>query len=106
MRELFKNAAIRNNFLDLVEADYKGYGIDYRKPDVVVRTQIKVKLPQIIYGNLKELFLEFLAALYVDMKEQDKEEQMKAIDSLLRLLVYSRLFVNEIKVKEPKINSL
>lgn len=95
MREMFKGQDLRNNFLDLIEDDYKGYGIDHRQADIVVRRCLKVKLPNVIYGNLKELFLEFLAALCKDMKDQDKEEQMESLDALLRLMVYSRLFVIE-----------
>lgn len=69
MREMFKVPKQRETFLDLVEDDYKGYGIDHRQADIVVRRCLKVKLPNVIYGNLKELFLEFLAALSKDMKE-------------------------------------
>jgi hypothetical protein len=74
MREMLKGAKYRDNFLDLIEDDYKGYGIDHRKADIVVRKGLKVKLPGVIYGNLKELFLEFLAALYREMRDEDKEE--------------------------------
>lgn len=69
MRELFKTPKLRENFLDLIEDDYKGYGIDHKKADIVVRRCLKVKLPNVIYGNLKELFLELLAALAKDMKD-------------------------------------
>lgn len=95
MREMFKVAKQRETFLDLIEDDYKGYGIDHRQADIVVRRCLKVKLPSIIYGNLKELFLEFLAALCKDMKEQDKEEQLESVDILLRIMMYARLFVIE-----------
>jgi hypothetical protein len=74
MREMFRGDELRKNFLDLIEDDYKGYGIDHRQADIVVRRCLKVKLPNVIYGNLKELFLEFLAALAKDLEEQDKEE--------------------------------
>ena len=74
MREMFRDEDLRKNFLDLIEDDYKGYGIDHRQADIVVRRCLKVKLPNVIYGNLKELFLEFLAALNKDLKDQDKEE--------------------------------
>lgn len=66
---MFKQVKIRENFLELIEDDYKGYGIDYRQADIVVRRFLKVKLPSVIYGNLKELFLEFLSVLYKEMKE-------------------------------------
>lgn len=74
MREMFRGEDQRKNFLELIEDDYKGYGIDHRQADIVVRRCLKVKLPNVIYGNLKELFLEFLAALAKDLKDQDKEE--------------------------------
>lgn len=95
MREMFRNQKLRDTFLDLIEDEYKDYGIDHRQADIVVRRNLKVKLPTVVYGNLKELFLEFLAALCKDMKEQDKEEQMESIDGLLRLMLFSRLFVIE-----------
>lgn len=95
MRELFKLPKLRENFLNLIEDDYKGYGIDHRKPDIVVRRCLKVKLPNVIYGNLKELFLEFLAALAREMKDMDKDEIIENIEMLMRLVVYSRLFVIE-----------
>lgn len=71
---MLKGPKCRENFLDLIEDDYKGYGINHRQADIVVRRGLKVKLPSLIYGNLKELFLEFLAALHREMKDQDKEE--------------------------------
>ena len=80
MREMFKHHELRETFLDLIEDDYKGYGIDHKQADIVVRKCLKVKLPNIIYGNLKELFLEFLAALTKRMKDQDKEEQQESIE--------------------------
>lgn len=92
---MFKSAKIRENFIELIEDDYKGYGIDHRQADAVMRRSLKVKLPQKVYGNLKELFLEFLSCLYKEMKEQDKEDQVENIEILLRLMVYSRLFMYE-----------
>lgn len=74
MRDMFKVPKLRENFIEIIEDDYKGYGIDHHQADIVVRKSLKVKLPKMIYGNLKELFLEFLAALHKDMKTQDKEE--------------------------------
>ena len=74
MREIFKGSKLRTNFLELIEDDYKGYGISHKSADIIVRKCLKVKLPHIVYGNLKELFLEFMSAINREMKEQDKEE--------------------------------
>ena len=72
-REMFKGKNHRDNFLDLLEDDYKGYGIDYKKADIVVRRCLKVKLPKLVYGNLKELFLEFLSSLAKELKDEDQD---------------------------------
>lgn len=69
MREMFKSAKFRKNFLELLEDDYKDYGIDHRQADIIVRRYLRVKLSNVRYANFKELFLEFLAAICKDMKE-------------------------------------
>ena len=74
MREMFKSGKFRAKFLELLEDDYKDYGIDHRQADIIVRRFLRVKLKNVNYGNLKELFLEFLAAIYKDMKEQDMDD--------------------------------
>lgn len=73
LRELFRHPRWRDCFLQLLEEDYKSYGLDYREADEVVKKNLKVMLPDVIYENVLEAFQEFLEALRQDLISQGPE---------------------------------
>lgn len=96
LRELFRHPRWRDSFLRLLEEDYKSYGLDYREADEVVKRNLRVMLPDMIYQNVLETFQEFLEALRQDMIAQGPEQRAGCIDRLLRLMLYAKLFVSRV----------
>lgn len=96
LRELFRHPRWRDCFLTLLEQDYKSQGLDYREADEVVKRNLRVMLPDMIYQNVLETFEEFLEALRQDMITQDPEQKAACVDGLLRLMLYAKLFVSRV----------
>lgn len=96
LRELFRHPRWRDCFLALLEEDYKSHGLDYRETDEIVRRNLRVLLPDMIYQNVLEAFQEFLEALRTDMITQDLEQKKASVEKLLRLMMYAKLFVGRV----------
>ena len=86
----------------LLEEDYKSYGLDYREADEVVKRNLRVMLPDMIYQNVLEAFQEFLEALRQDMITLGPESKAACIERLLRVMLYAKLFVA--RVDQAPIN--
>ena len=96
VRELFRHPRWRDCFLGLLEDDYKSHGLNYRESDEIVKRNLRVMLPDMIYQNVLETFQEFLEALRQDMITQDIEQKKASVENLLRLMLYAKLFVGRI----------
>ena len=101
LRELLRHPRWRDSFLRLLEEDYKSIGLDYREADEVVKKNLRVMLPDVIYDNVLEAFQEFLEALRQDMITQGPEQKAACIDRLLRLMLYAKLFVSRVDKPLP-----
>jgi hypothetical protein len=97
LRELFRHPRWRESFLGLVEEDYKSYALNYKEADEVVKRNLRVMLPDMIYQNVQEAFQEFLEALRQDIITQDQALKNTCIERLLRVMLYSKLFVARVE---------
>ena len=79
--------------MGLLDEDYKSYGLDYKQVDGVVRRNLRVVLPDGIYQNVLETFQEYLEALRQDLIQHGPDQKSGSIESLLRLMLYAKLFV-------------
>lgn len=62
LRDVFSDAENRDIFLGLLDGDYRSYELDYLR-DVPVPENVKVVLPNVIFGNLGDCVYVFLENL-------------------------------------------
>ena len=63
IREMFKHPRWQECYLNLLEDDYKSHKLDFRKADEVIKKNMRIVMPDMIYRNVLETFEEFLDAL-------------------------------------------
>jgi hypothetical protein len=82
-----------------MEKDYRSYGLDFMRPQEIERRGVRVNLPVKIYQNVAQLFQVFLDKLLADVINQpEMESNSEHIEHLLRLLLFSKLFNDDVTV--------
>lgn len=61
---------------------------------MVVKKNMRIVLPDIIYQNVRETFEELLEAMKEDIMRVSQSEKTECIEKLLRLMIYAKLFVS------------
>ena len=79
--------------MKLLENDYKQHQLDYRKADLVIKKNMRIVLPDLIYQNVLEIFEELLEMLKEDLLRVSSSQKVICIETLLRVMVYAKLFV-------------
>ena len=80
-----------------MEKDYRSYGLDFMRPQEIERRGVRVNLPAKIYQNVAQLFQVFLDKLLADVINQpEMESNSEHIEHLLRLLLFSKLFNDDL----------
>ena len=82
-----------------MEKDYRSYGLDFMRPQEIERRGVRVNLPVKIYQNVAQLFQVFLDKLLADVINQpEMESNSEHIEHLLRLLLFSKLFNDDVTI--------
>ena len=84
LRHIFSNRENRDLFLELLDNDYESYDLDYLR-DKPVPENVKVVLPNVIFGNLGDCAYVFLENLCKEIESDDCVQLMK-------MMVYMDLF--------------
>ena len=70
LKNIFNQSENRDVFISLLENDYKSYDLDYMREEPVAEN-VKVVLPNVIFGNLGDCIYVFLETLCRDVKTSD-----------------------------------
>lgn len=104
IEQCFAQRDHRETFLAFIERDYRSYELKYLQPQLIEQRNLRVVLPVKIYNNILDLFHCFLASLKKDIMaplaalsstNQSFPDLKTDIHQLLRLLLFSKLFVRE-----------
>lgn len=104
IEQCFAQREHRDTFLAFIERDYRSYELQYLQPQQIEQRHLRVVLPLKIYNNILDLFHCFLAALKKDIMaplaaltttNATFPDLKTDIHQLLRLLLFSKLFVRE-----------